>query len=629
MVFGQVVIGPPGSGKTTYCNGMRQFLEGLGRKVAVVNLDPANDVLPCAVEADIRDLISLEGAAAACELGPNGALVYCIEFLEANLDWLIDALERLKDCYVLIDMPGQVELYTHHDSVQLELPQINLLSKVDLIESYGELAFGLDFYTDVLDPSRLLPLLQEREGDTPFARKHAKLNAAIAELVDDFSLVAFGTLNITDKQSMARALKSIDKANGYCFGVVDDPNIFSTVAAGETEWDDERVGRFTRRSSASRVAVADKDREPVVVDSTTMTTVRSLNEKSLSKFRCHSISKDPSPDVNPFGMVAAELSTLNGEVCAQLEGKDDDLVGSAQHFFGAGNTREGKRVRPVIVCLMGQAASLAAGLSEEQAAAAYVKHRELAAITEMIHTASLVHDDVLDGADTRRGGSAVHKLFTTKAAVLSGDFLLARASIALAKLAHPQVVKEMAKSLEALVQGEIMQLQSTEEERLSLEYYLTKSYCKTASLMAFSCKSAALLASHPLESSTVVAAEKFGYHFGLAFQVIDDLLDFTGTSDTLGKPGLQDMALGLSTAPVLYGIEEQPELKELVARKFGQPGDVHRACELVLASKGLQRTKELANFHAQAAVDACCSLPVSKQRDGLIQLCHVVLSRSS
>jgi len=89
-----------------------------------------------------------------------------------------------------------------------------------------------------------LPLIasQERAGDTPFARKHAKLNAAIAELVDDFSLVAFGTLNITDKQSVARALRSIDKANGYCFGVVDDPNIFSTVAAGETEWDDERVG---------------------------------------------------------------------------------------------------------------------------------------------------------------------------------------------------------------------------------------------------------------------------------------------------------------------------------------------------------------------------------------------------
>jgi len=389
------------------------------------------------------------------------------------------------------------------------------------------------------------------------------------------------------------------------------------------------TGRFNRRTSASRVATAEKEREAVVEDSTTMRTVQNLNAQSLSEFRCHNILEDAAPDVNPFAMVADDVAVLNDQVCDQLDGVDTDLVASAQHFFGAGNTREGKRVRPVIVNLMGQACSQSASLSEEQTAAAYEKHKQLAAITEMIHTASLVHDDVLDGADTRRGGDAVHKLFSTKAAVLSGDFLLARASVALARLETPQVVQEMAKSLEALVQGEIMQLQSTAEERLSLEYYLTKSYCKTASLMAFSCKSAALLSSHALESSTVIAAEKFGYHFGLAFQVIDDLLDFTGTSDTLGKPGLQDMALGLSTAPVLYGIDEHPELKLLVERKFGEDGDVQRACELVLDSQGLQRTKDLATFHAQAAVDACCSLPASTQRDALIQLCHVVLSRSS
>ena len=82
-------------------------------------------------------------------------------------------------------------------------------------------------------------------------------------------------------------------------------------------------------------------------------------------------------------------------------------------------------------------------------------------------------------------------------------------------------------------------------------------------------------------------------------------------------------------ALMLYGIDEHPELKTLVARKFGEPGDVQTACELVLDSSGLQRTKELATFHAQAAVDACCSLPASPYRDGLIQLCHVVLSRSS
>ena len=118
MVFGQVVIGPPGSGKTTYCEGMRQFLTALGRKVAVVNLDPANDEVPYEVAADIRDLISLEGAAEACALGPNGALIYCLEYLEANADWLQEKLAALEDSYVLLDMPGQVELYTCHTSVQ-------------------------------------------------------------------------------------------------------------------------------------------------------------------------------------------------------------------------------------------------------------------------------------------------------------------------------------------------------------------------------------------------------------------------------------------------------------------------------------------------------------------------------
>lgn len=210
MVFGQVVIGPPGSGKTTYCDGMVQYLASVGREVAVVNLDPANDELPYDAAADIRDLISLEGAAQQCELGPNGALVYCLEYLEANMDWLEERVASLSGRYVLFDMPGQVELYTTHTCVRavlqrlgglghrltavhlvdahhcadpakfisvllvtlstmvmLEMPQVNLLSKVDLIESYGQLAFSLDFYTDVLDPSRLVPLIEvpERRRD--------------------------------------------------------------------------------------------------------------------------------------------------------------------------------------------------------------------------------------------------------------------------------------------------------------------------------------------------------------------------------------------------------------------------------------------------------------------------------
>jgi len=380
------------------------------------------------------------------------------------------------------------------------------------------------------------------------------------------------------------------------------------------------------RTSQSRVAVAVRD--DVVEDSKTEETVQELNTISLEHFRCHSIGTDAAPDIDPFKLVADDIAPLSGRVAADLEAQEPILSASAQHFFGSGRTREGKRVRPVIVLLMGNATAPRVD-SQDDLDATFERQQRLAAITEMIHTASLIHDDVLDAADTRRGGSAVHRMYSNKAAVMSGDFLLARASIALAKLEHAQVTQEMAKSLEALVQGEIMQLKSTADERLSLEYYLTKSYCKTASLMAFSCKSAALLSGHDIKADVTVAAEKFGYHFGLAFQIIDDLLDFTADADTLGKPGLQDMALGLSTAPVLYAVDEKPELKEIISRKFGGDGDVMRAFNLVLDSEGLPRTKQLATFHAQAAVDACCSMPPSECRDGLIRLCHIVLARSS
>ena len=371
-------------------------------------------------------------------------------------------------------------------------------------------------------------------------------------------------------------------------------------------------------------------REPmdVIEKPQTDTVVNALNEIDLSHNRCHDLLTDSAPDVDPFAMVQDELTPLSADVRGHLEAEHNALTEAAQHFFGSGNTREGKRVRPVLVLLMGRATA-AADIEPELSEENDDRQRRLAAITEIIHTASLIHDDVLDAADTRRGGVAVHKKHSNRAAVLSGDFLLARASVMLARLERAQVTREMAKSLEALVQGELMQLKSSAEERLSMDYYLTKSYCKTASLMAYSCKSAALLSDHALDSEVVVAAEKFGYHFGLAFQVIDDLLDFTGTSETLGKPGLQDMALGLSTAPVLYGIAEEPQLRELVERKFGEKGDVQAACEMVMRSQGLQKTKELATFHAQAAVDACCSLPPSESREGLIRLCHLVLSRSS
>ncbi|XP_072317298.1 GPN-loop GTPase 2 [Eucyclogobius newberryi] len=268
--FGQVVIGPPGSGKTTYCHGMQQFLTGLGRKVVVVNMDPANEGLPYTCDVNVSELVTLDDVMEGLKLGPNGGLLYCMEYLQANLDWLENKLNKHNDCYFLFDCPGQVELYTHQNSVKdmfsqlgkwnfrltavhlvdshyctdpakfisvlctslstmlhMELPHVNVLSKMDIIEQYGKLAFNLDFYTEVMDLSYLLDHL----ASDPFFKKFRRLNEKLAEVIQDYSLVSFVPLNVQDKESMIHVLRAVDKANGYCFGDLEERNLQAMMSA--------------------------------------------------------------------------------------------------------------------------------------------------------------------------------------------------------------------------------------------------------------------------------------------------------------------------------------------------------------------------------------------------------------
>ncbi|CAN6232045.1 unnamed protein product [Urochloa humidicola] len=289
MVFGQVVIGPPGSGKTTYCNGMSQFLSLLGRKVAVVNLDPANDALPYECAINIEDLIKLSDVMAEHSLGPNGGLVYCMDYLEKNIDWLEEKLKPLiEDHYLLFDFPGQVELFFLHSNARsvinklikklnlrltavhlidahlccepgkyvsalllslstmlhLELPHINVLSKIDLIENYGNLAFNLDFYTDVQD----LSYLQHHLEQDPRSAKYRKLTKELCDVIDDFGLVNFSTLDIQDKESVGNLVKLIDKSNGYIFSSIDSSAVeFSKIAAAPLDWDYYRTAEVQEK----------------------------------------------------------------------------------------------------------------------------------------------------------------------------------------------------------------------------------------------------------------------------------------------------------------------------------------------------------------------------------------------
>ena len=122
--YGQLVIGPPGSGKSTYCAGMKQFLSALGRNVSIVNLDPANHVLPYPCDVNMAELITLDDAMTSLGLGPNGGLLYCMDFLHSNVQWLFDKLQLLQDDYIVFDCPGQVELYTHNHSVKAITEQL-------------------------------------------------------------------------------------------------------------------------------------------------------------------------------------------------------------------------------------------------------------------------------------------------------------------------------------------------------------------------------------------------------------------------------------------------------------------------------------------------------------------------
>lgn len=289
VFFGQLVLGPPGAGKTTYCQGMQMFLRQLGRRCEIINLDFANDILPYQAIIDVRELVSLERVMEEFDLGPNGGIIHCMEYLVTHLDWLEEKIGNLEPTYILFDLPGQVELFTHYTHLEtilhalqknvdcrlcsvhlldsfyccepatfisavlliastmlrMALPHVNVLTKIDLLPLYGQLPFNLDFFTENLDLSRLIQFIDTdavapctvadtvagtvaplEEGEPP-AREFSKYEASkasrrrmtegLCDVLNDFGLVSFLPLNISDVATLPRVVAAIDTANGYSF----------------------------------------------------------------------------------------------------------------------------------------------------------------------------------------------------------------------------------------------------------------------------------------------------------------------------------------------------------------------------------------------------------------------------
>ncbi|EKV02301.1 solanesyl diphosphate synthase [Leptolyngbya sp. PCC 7375] len=314
-----------------------------------------------------------------------------------------------------------------------------------------------------------------------------------------------------------------------------------------------------------------------------------------------------------FAPVEADLRLLADNLKQLVGARHPILYAAAEHLFGAG----GKRIRPAIVLLLSRATVMEADIP--------ARHFRLAEITEMIHTASLVHDDVVDESSLRRGVPTVHSSFNNRVAVLAGDFLFAQSSWHLANLDNLTVVKLLSRVIMDLAEGEIQQGLNKFDTTLSIDAYLMKSYYKTASLIANSCKSAGVLSE--VSDSLAEAFYQYGRNLGLAFQVVDDILDFTGSEEVLGKPAGSDLLSGNLTAPVLYAMEETPYLVTLIEREFAQSGDFDEAMALVKASRGIERSRELASQHVKQAVHNLADLPQSEPKRALEALSSYVLSR--
>ncbi len=314
-----------------------------------------------------------------------------------------------------------------------------------------------------------------------------------------------------------------------------------------------------------------------------------------------------------FSPVEADLCILTENLKNLVGARHPILYAAAEHLFGAG----GKRVRPAIVLLVSRATMLGQDITP--------RHRRLAEITEMIHTASLVHDDVVDESEVRRNVPTVNSLFNNRVAVLAGDFLFGQSAWYLANLDNLEVVKLLSEVIKDMAEGEIQQGLNRFDTTTTIDAYLEKTYNKTASLIANSAKGAGLLSD--VSAQTATDLYYYGRFIGLAFQIVDDILDFTASTEVLGKPAGSDLISGNLTAPVLYALEEKPYLEVLIEREFAQPEDIDQAIALVMESQGIERCRDLAAQYAQTAVQHINQLKPSESSKALVDLADYVLSR--
>ena len=312
--------------------------------------------------------------------------------------------------------------------------------------------------------------------------------------------------------------------------------------------------------------------------------------------------------------VADELRRLDQVIVARLA-SDVVLVNQvSQYIVGAG----GKRLRPLSVLLAARACGHQGG-----------RHVDAAAIIEFIHTATLLHDDVVDGSNLRRGRDTANHVFGNEASVLVGDYLYSRAFQMMVDLGDMRIQEVMANATNTIAMGEVLQLMNAHDPDTSEESYLEVIYRKTAKLFEAGGQMAAILAGAPPEIEQAMV--DYGRHLGNAFQLVDDALDYRADREELGKNLGDDLAEGKPTLPLIYAmahssIEDTARLR--IAVENGGLEELGAITRTIESSGGLEYTARLAQREKDLALEALGRLPESAYRQALQALAEFAVGRS-
>lgn len=321
--------------------------------------------------------------------------------------------------------------------------------------------------------------------------------------------------------------------------------------------------------------------------------------------------------------VAKLLEIVSPDLQAVEELIEHEISSSVRTIWSLGRhvlSSGGKRLRPALVCLSAYVTDLPVDRN---------RLVSLATVAELMHMATLIHDDVVDNTTTRRGRPTASALFGNSVTVLTGDYLLAKAMRLLAEDGDLAILRTISQVAVAMSEGEVLQMLHIGDTSISEETYFDIIHKKTAVFIQGCCRTGALAADAP--QPIVDALSDYGYHIGLAFQIADDLLDYTGNPERLGKPVGSDLREGKFTLPLIIALREASSTDRQRLLQLIEPpvkgAAIREVVDIISRYDGFRRTQSIAMRHAEQAIAALTHLPDNPIRHSLTALCHYIVHR--